>query len=330
MNRKSKFSGLIGVEAPTSKPVIRQGRSVRIGEHEEGEASDKLPDGAPEEIQVNLIDRSPHQNRFPPSGDKISALAEEIKRNGLNNPVIIRPSENGRFELVTGETRVSAFRLLGKDTIPAFVRLMDDEGAAQRLVLDNFHHGDLSDYEIWRGLETLKKSLQRQGKQGSLAEIASLTPWGRTHIHRLMSFSRLPSDALKILDSVPVNLLGSAAAKELSDIIAEGSPNAEDLVLDAIKALARGDLKQGAAAKWVIDALVKGDRKGAIIEQKQGVHPVAKEITLSDGVLACTLGKTSRGMLVIKPSKGFDLGALQEDLAQWLTERINNSAQSSN
>lgn len=326
MNRKSKFSGLIGVEAVATNTVNRPTRSIRNGDTEEKEASRELSDGGPEEISLNLIDRSPYQNRFQPAGDKISTLAEEIKRNGLNNPVIVRPSDNQRFELVAGETRVAAFRMLGKDTIPAFVRVMDNEGAAQRLVLDNFYHGDLSDYEIWRGLETLRISLQNQGKQGSLAEIASLTPWGRTHIHRLMSFSRLPEAALEVLSSVSVNLLGSAAAKELADIIVDENPKSKDLVITAIKALARGEIRQGAAAKWVTDALSREAEEDSDVA-KQKSHSSEKKISLPNGLVACTLGKTTKGILIIKPEKGFDLSELEEKLAHWLTIQLGESQQ---
>ncbi len=100
------------------------------------------------EVALDLIDRSPHQNRLPVPVERIEMLALDIKRHGLNNPVILRPMPLGRYELVVGETRVAAYRMNGEKVIPAFIRPMDDSQAAKRLVLDNFHHSDLSDYEI--------------------------------------------------------------------------------------------------------------------------------------------------------------------------------------
>jgi ParB/RepB/Spo0J family partition protein len=151
-------------------------------------------------IGLDAIERSPFQNRVKPDFETIRALAADIKANGLNNPVLVRPKSEGKYELIAGETRVAAFRMNEELNIPAFVRQMDDGMAACKLVSDNFFHAEMSDWEVFKGLHTVRTTLEREGKALSLEGMAALTPWGKSHVHRLLSFSRLPPVVLQILE----------------------------------------------------------------------------------------------------------------------------------
>ena len=131
--------------------------------------------------------------------EKAALLAEDIRRDGLRNPIIVRPISEGRYELVSGETRTEAFRMIGRSEIPAFIRPMDDVMAARGTVLDNFFHQELTDYEKYKGL----KILMDCGAASSLTQLAALTPWGKTHVFRFMSFGKLPDPALSLLESFP-------------------------------------------------------------------------------------------------------------------------------
>ena len=101
----------------------------------------------PVAVPLDLIDRSPYQIRSPVKAERAETLASEIRRHGMNNPVIVRPITGGRYELVAGETRVAAYRINGETHIQAFVRPMDDGQSARSLVLDNF---DCLALSVWR------------------------------------------------------------------------------------------------------------------------------------------------------------------------------------
>ena len=273
-------------------------------------------------VALGLIDRSPRQNRLPASKARVEALAAEIARHGLNNPVILRPVAGGRYELVAGETRVAAYRMNGEEEIPAFIRPMGDGQAARRLVLDNFHHGDLSDYEIYKGLSVLKMTLEEEGRAGSLAEIAGMTPWEKTHVFRLMSFAKLPPAALELLEKTPSATLGAKAAAAM----AQAAGGEAGILAEAVRAVLAGEVEQGRAAEWVAEAVAaKGPDSGTPAAGKAdgaGRPPRSvRAVSVGGGRLACTVERTPRGYTV-KAAKGVDLGGIEDELVEWLAGRL--------
>jgi ParB family chromosome partitioning protein len=75
--------------------------------------------------------------------DDLADLAASIRERGLAQPITVRPVGPCRYELVCGERRTRACRLLGWETIPAIVREMDDETAAALMLAENVARADL-------------------------------------------------------------------------------------------------------------------------------------------------------------------------------------------
>ena len=277
----------------------------------------------PVAIPLDLIDRSPYQIRSTVKDERVESLANEIRRHGMNNPIIVRPITEGRYELVAGETRVAAYRLNGEKHIQAFVRPMDDGQSARSLVLDNFHHGDLSDYEIYKGLVILKQVLLDGGKSGSLSEIAELTPWGKSQVHRLMSFAKLPDSTLNTLETNPSSL-GSQAASDLAKFVDSGI--SEDIFAEAIQRIISGELEQGRVVEWISEASertepnIKETKRTKKKSDKPSSHAV-RAITTENGQLICTIERTPKG-LNVRSHKGVDWVKLEDELAIWLSSKI--------
>jgi len=85
------------------------------------------------DIQLDKISESPYQGRLimggaetEQEGGDLKALAASISENGLLNPVVVRPAESG-FEMVDGHRRLGAHRILGRDTIQAIVKEMNEK-----------------------------------------------------------------------------------------------------------------------------------------------------------------------------------------------------------
>ena len=74
----------------------------------------------------------------------MSELADSIKANGVVQPIVVRPAENGRYVLVLGERRCRASKLAGKETIPAMVRRISDQQAAEMTIVENLQRADLN------------------------------------------------------------------------------------------------------------------------------------------------------------------------------------------
>ena len=111
-------------------------------------------------VPVARIDPSPYQTRVHFDADELNALAEDIERSGLGQPVTLRPKAGGRYELVAGERRWRAVRIAGLETIEARVRDLDDFAAHLAGISENNQRANLSPWE--KALEALE--LQRHAE----------------------------------------------------------------------------------------------------------------------------------------------------------------------
>jgi ParB family chromosome partitioning protein len=97
-------------------------------------------------ISVQQIIANPFQPRNHFDDEKIAELAKSIQTNGVIQPIILRPVGNG-YEIVAGERRWRASILLGKETIPAIVRILTDEQSASIALIENLQREGLSAIE---------------------------------------------------------------------------------------------------------------------------------------------------------------------------------------
>src|SRR5215813_13797029 len=80
--------------------------------------------------------------------ERMQALADSIRTNGLAQPITVRPIADERYEIVAGERRFRAVsQILKHKTIPCIVRAMDDEMAAALMLVENTGRQDLTPYE---------------------------------------------------------------------------------------------------------------------------------------------------------------------------------------
>lgn len=93
-------------------------------------------------VPAELIDAGPnHRTVFDP--EKLQSLATSIERDGLAQPITVRPMPTGRYQIVAGERRFRATQLLGWREVPAMVRELDDEQANAIMLAENTGREDL-------------------------------------------------------------------------------------------------------------------------------------------------------------------------------------------
>ena len=108
-----------------------------------------------QEIKVELVGQSPYQNRKGMGA--INELAASIGAQGLIQPIVVRPANGNRYELVCGERRLLAVKSLGVDTILADVRIgMTDREAKEIILAENLEREALTPMEEAIGLQTLR------------------------------------------------------------------------------------------------------------------------------------------------------------------------------
>lgn len=99
-------------------------------------------------IRIDSIEANPYQPRTKFDEAELAELAASIKTYGLIQPVTVRPIENGKYQLISGERRFRAAKLAGLTDIPAFVRTVDDARSIQMALVENIQRSDLNAIEI--------------------------------------------------------------------------------------------------------------------------------------------------------------------------------------
>lgn len=118
-------------------------------------------------IKLSNIKKNPYQPRTIFNNEKIKELAESIEKNGLLQPIIVKPTVSGYY-IVAGERRFRAFEYLNKDEIPAIIKEFDDEEMMIFSILENLQREDLSPLE--EAISYKKLMDKTNYKQEELAE----------------------------------------------------------------------------------------------------------------------------------------------------------------
>jgi ParB family chromosome partitioning protein len=104
----------------------------------------QVPADAVMEISLEQIDANPYQTRSSFEDAALRELADSILASGVVQPVVVRPARDGRYLLILGERRCRASKLAGKATVPAIVRRVSDQQAAEMTVVENLQRQDLN------------------------------------------------------------------------------------------------------------------------------------------------------------------------------------------
>ena len=108
-----------------------------------------------EEIRVTLISPNPKQPRTHFDEDALEELANSIKILGVIQPVTVKKERDGRFTVISGERRLRASQLAGLETIPAYVREVDDQNLHEMALVENIQRQDLNALEVAISLQRL-------------------------------------------------------------------------------------------------------------------------------------------------------------------------------
>ncbi len=100
------------------------------------------------EIEISRIEPNPYQPRTEFNQEALEELAASIKLLGLIQPITVRPIENGRYQIISGERRYRASQIAGLEKIPAYIRKTDDQGMLEMAIVENIQREDLDSIEV--------------------------------------------------------------------------------------------------------------------------------------------------------------------------------------
>lgn len=146
------------------------------------------------EIEIASIKPMQGQARQSFSQDTIKELAESIDKNGLLQPIVVRKNGN-KYEIIAGERRYRAFKMLKKDKIPAIVRDYKDEEVDKLQLVENVQREDLNPYD--EAMAYLKLKEKYGLKQDDIAKAVGKSRPYISNMTRLLSLEDEILDMLK-------------------------------------------------------------------------------------------------------------------------------------
>ena len=192
------------------------------------QAETRVPGNLVVNLEIASIDKNPFQTRYVHDGEALEELAESIKANGVVQPIVVRPAaEDGRYILILGERRLHASKKAGKTTIPAMVRRVSEQQAAEMTIIENLQREDLSALEQAEAFRVLSEEFKL-----TQAQIGERVGLSRESVSNYMRLLRLPREVMQLLAEKKITF---AEAKELLKLESD-----EKIVKAALHAVKHG------------------------------------------------------------------------------------------
>lgn len=185
-------------------------------------------------ISISKIHLPSSQPRRYFDPEKLQQLTDSIKQHGILEPLLVRPLEQGGYELVAGERRYRAAKASGLDNVPITVRELSDQEAVQLALVENLQREDLNPVEETEGvleLLTLTMSCSREQISEALTQMATAQKKG---IELSGNVSRQVEAIANILEST-INLTPESFRTSRLPLL--------NLPLDILDALRQGKLE---------------------------------------------------------------------------------------
>jgi len=165
-------------------------------------------------LALDLIDANPHQTRTFTIYEEQSLpeLSESIKVQGVIQPITVRPGKEGRYFLIAGERRLRASKLAGKKTIPAIVRVVSEQQAAEMTVIENLQRKDLKCIDLARAYAALSRDFGMTQEQ-----IGQRVGTSRESVANHMRLLKLPGAVQLYLENGELEFSHARALLNITD-----------------------------------------------------------------------------------------------------------------
>ncbi len=147
-----------------------------------------------DEVPLESVSPNPDQPRTNFDEDAMKELAASIKKDGLLQPVLVRPIGAGTYQIIAGERRWQACKIAGLKTLPVRIKEADDDKALELALVENVQRTDLNPIEEAYGY---KRLMERQ--KLTQADVAQAMSKGRSTVANALRLLDLPEEAQQLL-----------------------------------------------------------------------------------------------------------------------------------
>lgn len=146
------------------------------------------------EVDINSIAPNPDQPRTNFKREELEELSASIQKDGLLQPILVRPLEDGTYQIIAGERRWQASRLAGLQQVPIRVKEASDDKALELALIENIQRSDLNPIEEAYGYRRMMERLNM-----TQAEVAQAMSKGRSTVANALRLLELPEEAQQLL-----------------------------------------------------------------------------------------------------------------------------------
>ncbi|HYJ13853.1 MAG TPA: ParB/RepB/Spo0J family partition protein [Candidatus Limnocylindria bacterium] len=288
---------------PMQKKGLGRGLSALIPGAPESATVETPSGSSPRQVAVDRITTSPFQPRRAFDETKIDELASSIRNQGIIQPLIVRPKNDG-FELIAGERRWRAAMRAGLSHVPVVVRDASDHEAMQIALVENLQREDLNSIEEANGYRRLQEEFH-----WSQEEMAEKVGKSRPAIANSMRLLSLPSE---VQQEIAAGNLPAGQARALLGL------HTEPLIVSTCREVIAKGLSTRDTEKMVRSLLIGRRRRRSVPLLDPDLKTIVEELQRSLGTRVRLLPKarTAKGKVEIEYYTAADLERIFETITK--------------
>lgn len=253
-------------------------------------------------LRTSEIEPNREQPRKKFSDEAITSLADSIREHGMLQPILVRPLPVGSYQIVAGERRWRAAKMLGLDEVPVNIRELSDSEAMQIAIIENLQRENLNPIEEANGYnELIEKYSMTQDK------VAKMVGRSRSSVANSIRILTLPESVLDMIEKGDLSVGHAKALLSCED---------RELLINIAEKASNG----GMTVRQVESAVKKSaeNEKTKVTDKHIDNYFVEMEISLNEKLgrrVKVDYGK-NKGVLVLEFYDKNDLAEIAEKLAR--------------
>ena len=185
---------IMGVAQRAARPAVQEAVERTVASSSAAQNDGDAQSREVNEVDINAIAPNPDQPRTNFKREELEELSASIQKDGLLQPILVRPLEDGTYQIIAGERRWQASKLAGLRQVPIRVKEANDDKALELALIENVQRSDLNPIEEAYGYRRMMERLNM-----TQAEVAQAMSKGRSTVANALRLLELPEEAQQLL-----------------------------------------------------------------------------------------------------------------------------------